>query len=58
MHAHASCQGRKKRDADEKAESKVNTVFLRHFVLQTRVPIRWMAVESLFNNTYTTQSDV
>ncbi|XP_070194131.1 tyrosine-protein kinase receptor Tie-1-like [Littorina saxatilis] len=24
----------------------------------TRVPIRWMAVESLFNNTYTTQSDV
>ncbi|RUS70794.1 hypothetical protein EGW08_021442, partial [Elysia chlorotica] len=25
---------------------------------QTRVPIRWMAVESLFNNTYTLQSDV
>ncbi|XP_071119626.1 angiopoietin-1 receptor-like [Haliotis cracherodii] len=24
----------------------------------TRVPIRWMAVESLFSNTYTTQSDV
>ncbi|XP_035829614.1 vascular endothelial growth factor receptor 2 [Aplysia californica] len=24
----------------------------------TRVPIRWMAVESLFNNTYTLQSDV
>ncbi|CAG5129914.1 unnamed protein product, partial [Candidula unifasciata] len=24
----------------------------------TRVPIRWMAIESLFNNTYTLQSDV
>ncbi|KAK6180238.1 hypothetical protein SNE40_012428 [Patella caerulea] len=25
---------------------------------RTRVPVRWMAVESLFNNTYTTKSDV
>ena len=30
--------------------------FLRQ--LQTRVPVRWMAIESLFNNVYTVQSDV
>lgn len=28
------------------------------FVFQGRIPVKWMAIESLFDHIYTTQSDV
>lgn len=41
---------------------KCNMQLFAHYIcalnLQGRIPVKWMAIESLFDHIYTTQSDV
>ena len=40
-----------------KQKTHATPLFMK-FKLQTKIPVKWMAIESLMENKYTTKSDV